>query len=789
MPHAIPFVDWSLRRLVALFALVAISAVAQTPAEFDRLLDSFPLVDDIDTAAQAPIHQFPDDASKVATLLDRPARVLPMGDTPKVMGWVIGKGKGLKAGTAYVLEVEYPDDLPRTIFVANRGADLVRGFATGSATGDSRQQYVQPSIESLNYPQTRRWQSSRTVFFLHDRFQGIYAQRDPKPGGRPFTPANGFHVLVFQTKQVNDARSEGAAIGRIRLRSVPDITALYPKVEPLPAELPRRRIFFREEMADEAIQAKEVNDRGVAEPVDWLVYKARISRMLAINTFTKDLLEFGHNQGWNGGDGYWINNAQPPLTDLWERAVPRLAAEGLDLLPYYEYKGAIGWSGAPKKSLGLQRRAEKLYHNLPNTRYTGVYWTEGHNADLTDPDTLADAIRVLDKTITPHKDKAKFAGAWFRVRDNHLPISFADAAVARFRAACPDDAIARTASRATLIASYEGDRRLYDTYIDWWLKQRAAFLSRLAEHVAKAGGNEQAQFLFTPWTTEQIPMMRNPETGKAGHPAQITTDDPAWWDAYAKKQTGWFRWALAPTSWDRAVAGNYYRWSLEFREPIVAPQREEHFHSAPGADPANYRDNPRVMLTFPIGRLFTVASAELMDSYRTGAGLTAVRHYTLNEDSHDRAKPPANTPFDGQMGYISVDADRAGAHVRLLEARAIANGDPRNLGYLCGSSFSTGFPGHVRRFNQAFVSVPALPSTVVKGAASDGEVIVREIRTPKHGTYYFVVNTSMQPKSGIAVTLPAKGTVRDLLDHRDMNGANLRLDMDSAELRSYRVAP
>ena len=119
------------------------------------------------------------------------------------------------------------------------------------------------------------------------------------------------------------------------------------------------------------------------------------------------------------------------------------------------------------------------------------------------------------------------------------------------------------------------------------------------------------------------------------------------------------------------------------------------------------------MLTYPIGRLFTVARADLMDQYRTGAGLTVVRHYTLNEDDHDRAKGPSNLPFDGQVGYTSVDADRAGPFVRLLEARAVAQADPTNLGYLTASGFSTGFPGHMRRFNQAFLSVPALPSTVV----------------------------------------------------------------------------
>ena len=247
------------------------------------------------------------------------------------------------------------------------------------------------------------------IFFLHSRFQGLYSQRDPRPGGRPYGPVDGFHVIIFQSKRLNDPRSQGAAIGRIRLRAVPDIATLYPEVEFPPDDLPRRRVFWREEMADEAVQARDAHDRGVADPLDWLLFKARMARLLAVNTFAKDLLEFGFNQGWQSGDPNWVNNAQPPITDLWDRAVPRIAAEGLDLLPYYEYKGAIGLNEARPLSLGWQRRAEKLYHNLPNTRYTPIWWTEDHNADLTDPDTLADARRLLDRTVVAHKGKAQFA--------------------------------------------------------------------------------------------------------------------------------------------------------------------------------------------------------------------------------------------------------------------------------------------------------------------------------------------------------------------------------------------
>ncbi len=241
-----------LRVLVAIAGVGVIGVLfpgpvrAQTPAEFDRLLDGLPVVDEIDPAGQRPVHQFPEDASRVAMVLGRPARVLPAGDTPKVMAWVMGRDKGLEPGAAYLLEVEYPDDVPRSLFVANRGADLVRGFATGAAAGDCRQQYVQPSIESLNYPQTGQWQRHRMICFLHNRFQGLYAQRDSKPGGRPYGPADGFHVIIFQTKRLNDARSQGAAIGRIRLRAVPDLAALYSAVEIPPDDLPRRRVFWRE---------------------------------------------------------------------------------------------------------------------------------------------------------------------------------------------------------------------------------------------------------------------------------------------------------------------------------------------------------------------------------------------------------------------------------------------------------------------------------------------------------------------------------------------------------------
>ena len=41
----------------------------------------------------------------------------------------------------------------------------------------------------------------------------------------------------------------------------------------------------------------------------------------------------------------------------------------------------------------------------------------------------------------------------------------------------------------------------------------------------------------------------------------------------------------------------------------------------------------------------------------------------------------------------------------------------------------------------------------------------------------------------MTVHLPARGTVRDLVEHYDLKGTPLQLDMVPGELRSYRVLP
>ncbi|MCL4731124.1 MAG: hypothetical protein KJ044_11885, partial [Planctomycetes bacterium] len=145
--------------------------------------------------------------------------------------------------------------------------------------------------------------------------------------------------------------------------------------------------------------------------------------------------------------------------------------------------------------------------------------------------------------------------------------------------------------------------------------------------------------------------------------------------------------------------------------------------------------------------------------------LACIRHYCLNEDAHAFAANEnwENTP----LGYLVADVERAGPFSMLIEARAVALGDPNYLGYCSSNSWNHGFPHYARRFYANYLCWPALPSTVQSGASPDPEVIVRRVNAAAHGTYFAVVNLGTTTKAlnlnlGSAagtITHPATGTV------------------------------
>ncbi|MHC4250104.1 MAG: hypothetical protein ACYS9X_13330, partial [Planctomycetota bacterium] len=468
-----------------------------------------------------------------------------------------------------------------------------------------------------------------------------------------------------------------------------------------------------------------------------------------MNTYCKDLLEFGHNQGWDsaaGGGNSWVNQSATPRR--WREILGVARRYGFDVLPYYEYAGSVG-----QKSLGIQKRAKTLGGG---PAFTHISWSEKANADVTDPDTLADAKKVLDATICRHRNSAKFVGAWFRTRPSHIPIGFGDRALALF-------AKEANGGRAVTRDALRRDRALLDRYYAWWFLKRKAFLVALRDHLRERVG-PGAVVMFTADTSEP---------GRSAALGAVVTDDLAAWNAL-EGRPGHEKLKVRP--FEELVRGDPHLAALT--SPVPTWGKWEWQHSCPQADPANYSGEDGVLMTYTFNRAYTVASEKAFGAFRTRSGLAVVRHYCLNENEMEK-----------KVGYFVADVERAGPYCMMAEARAVARGDPRYIGYLASNSFSRGFPEHARAFNAAFLALPALPSEVLEDASADPEVVVRAIPTERHGTYVAVVNTGLRVKTGVRVTLPRGARVTDAVTGLRLRrrGWTVRFDMGPCELRALRV--
>lgn len=405
------------------------------------------IVEDVDcTKEDSRFSEYPAGKSIVENVLGAPCRVMPVqAGESSYMAWRLGKAKGLRANGSYVVVVEYPDDHPRTYFIINRSTDSRRSFYTGASLGDAwAPKYVDNQNESLAVPQSGRYERWISYGSLMDRTreaeETMVVRKDAQ--GNPvlnnkgeeqrdpvfLSPEDGFDFVIAQLGRDHDPISHGIAIRRILLCEIPNEKQVWAKLTLPPAPLPRRHLFWREEMSDGGPLQGDIPQ--CANRVDWFEHKARQMKMLGMNTYMKDLLEFGHVQHWNP-DVIRPNWAwKDGQTDgLWEKAVEMMARYGFSILPYYEWYGNRGADYEGKPSFGNQKRAKTLGGK---DSYTHIWWTEGANLDVTDPESLVETKHLLDATILRFKDRASFVGALFRTRPSQWPISFADATLERF---------------------------------------------------------------------------------------------------------------------------------------------------------------------------------------------------------------------------------------------------------------------------------------------------------------------------------------------------------------------
>lgn len=747
------------------FAMAASLALGSTVARADivpglEFYGDLQPVDAIDCAGDTThsFRDFPAGNSYATNILGRACRVLhhvPANSAGKESGayvsWRVGAGKNLVPNDPYLLVVDYPDDAPRSATLLNNGAPSRRGFHTGPTLGDSESPpYVMNFLESFNVPFSGTYQRIEQVMFPCEK-------PAPYNGGTRLSLARDGFDLTFALFPADDAPgSLGVAVASIRLYRITDESVLKAEINYPDPSLPRRVVTWREEMSDDNGHA------SYTDRMDFYRAKAKLMNVLAINTYSKDQLEFGYCQGWDptyhGYGSSWYNWDDSIKND-WGNITQIMGAEDHWLLPYYEYAGARG-----KGNLGDQKLATPLKEGYS---YSNASWVDDCRVDITSEAAKEDFKKVLDCTVLRYKDNAKFLGSWIRNR-GQMPVSFHDNTVKLF---CQETG--RTAGSVTRasIASAGTSSAIYKEYRAWWYEKRAEFLEEMRQYL-EDNGIENAKSFFTSTIAE---------TGEYGinWEGMFTVNDTTVWQA-ACRATGQTR----GNGMNVGYAAQTYRDScLNADWPTWYPYEQE--HAAPHDDPLTYTNKTNVALTYPFNRVFTVIWDQKggANDWRDQNGdLFFVRFHSLNENNM------MDTAGKELCGYFTADFEKAGPACMLSELWAMAISDPNMLGYLYGFNLARGFTQPARKFNQNFLSLPATKSEVVYGQGGHwgAALTIRKWTTPK-GNYFAVINTSPNAYTNhnVGFAQYGGGTVYETVSHKahalDGNGA-IAIDIGPYEM-------
>ena len=755
------------RTVLLLFAFAAASAAGEIVPGLEDF-GSVTLVDSIDCAksrAQDEIHQFRDypvGRSYVTNILGSLTRVMhhvTKEETSKgersgaYVSWRVGKGKGLVPNDPYLLVVDYPDDAPRTVTLFDFAMGARHGYHTGFTVGVSMapQVSVSPCKESLAIPFSREWKQLVEVVFPFEK------STQYNGGSRIPLSTEGFDVSFVLVSQDQATDSVGLAVRSVKLYRIDDYDAAKPEIHYPAGDAPRRHVTSREEMGD---------GDGLSSfttPSDWYVGKARLMTMLAMDTWSKDLLEFGYLQTWGGNRRWgWGDNYYGELIDA-------MTAEGHYLLPIYEYHGSRGdgntsWDNGG--SLGYDAKykpwtLESAKNESLKYKFSGQSYVYNCMADMTLPQTLEDLEDLMDRTILRFKNRGNFLGAWIRTRGG-MPVSFSDKAIALF-----NSETGRSVTRTQLWnnGAYT-DTQLYRAYREWWYGKRRDTLVALQAYM-EAGGLADAKLFYHSTAGED-----GVEVGQGvieSNDADTLYNGQTWRQMTGKDGTTSLS-AMAAKYWT-GLGNDGSNWG-----------DVEACHATPHADPEHYAALDNVALSYPFNCVHTVAGSQADANFRNASGdLVMARHYSLDEFCAN----DYNLDEDHRAiaGYYTSDMDHAGRAVMCAEVMAMAVNDPTILGYLFGSNLDRLDAPVVREFNQNFLSLPATASTVLLGGTCNDDVTVRRWTTSA-GNYWAVINVTARPVSGQWNLQTSKTRVWRTVDWREetVSGGKVSLTLQPYQM-------
>jgi hypothetical protein len=682
--------------------------------------------------------------TKVVEILGRKARTIE-----GAAGWFayrIGRGR-LIPGQAYLLRIEYPEDKARycPIQVSTGLNNTGVGWKSGAG----------PDNPYDNWPLTNTWRWHDMVVVAGEKTLGSSG-----PMGAP--GEFGFWVYFMHKVNGNYFKSyeAGPAVGRVQLYAL-DAKEHAPHIRS-PQGLPSRTLMF------------DWENQPVQPPADMVLY----ARLMGYNTISPLLLKWAF---WNFGEdmpgydrqavdshGYYVQRSYNQQTGVGPDAVipgvPSIHRQYLDAtknsgvryLPRVEYGGSYDLP-PDAKALGPDGKL------MPPSRFQK--WC----GNLLHPAVWEDLKKLLDVQIKPFvASNPQLAGVLWRIRSDRMAASYGPADLELFSKETktplpPGDA----ASLGTWAFSGAGS----EAYRNWWLEKRRSFHYRVRDLLTSY--RSDLNLLYYNWDGDDFSIgLQDSHYGpiyrkiiNAGNPRHEIYDE----DIKARRKFTGDDYVKMIRTGERLP-----------RTPEVLSCDKLNLDNAMEMD--LYRDAGAMRPLAPVTYRFLADNPTWLNFFTTNDGL-AVSHMSKYDE----------------LGRCSVDphfecnqvTPGGGNFSMALEVLSYFHGDVRTLTWT-GYTYGRGFAAEHRRFSQAFLALPAIPSAIVDQGNADLKV---RTYTSTNGTYVGVAFKGYEGKK-LTIKLPgirANAKITDLVTNTvipaktNSEGVEFELESGPMELNSLLI--
>ena len=615
-------------------------------------------------------------------------------------------GNRLKRNMPYLLEIEYPEDVPRTFAFIIGDSTYTPGIHTGYTLGQPEPRFF---VEQINFPLSKKIHKAKFIVWAGDD-----------------EVKNGFYVGIADPGSRNAPLSRKPAIISINLYEFysvffPKINRTFPKEYQRYAmtqsedSLPRDDVRFSP-LVNAAFyglnsvspQVLAWNGHGEANNtllIPSLHYRQPIRKFLNNVEFETDQMENATNKF-----NFWAEYLR------WANKL------NLNVFPCFEYGGS---DDLPKDARAINQDGN-LYPPIVRS-FSGE--KIGDSVDVCNPEVIKDAEMIIDEIINGAEGDslANLKELIVRRRANFLPVSFSTNAMQLFESETKTNLKGKDfdEKRKFLVKNYLSE------YQKWFQKQLFVFLDKLQQHYKNNINFPINPMLYYHWKSSGMPYQ----------------------DLYYRTYIDWEK------NWKKIR-------NLDFEGDPLPELDGSKLTSAitnwTETEDGLYLDLVPSNSVLPIAPIYGKVAAEnkhYLEQFNIN-GQTAVKIVPAVHSNTKIYRKKRGLFIAGQTMYHSREFSM---YEPIL---AFCNSNPKYMIFEQAHPACFPFPEYSRNFFANFLSLPAIPLKVIEQTSNASDLVVK-IGTLDSKTYIAIANPTFKTIAGnVKVPVEKIGEIIPLVGNR-----------------------